>query len=35
MMGRMMAIAAPVPVSAGEQELSVSVHVVYELKMPK
>lgn len=35
MMGRMMAMDAPVPVSAGEQELSVSVHVVYELKMPK
>jgi hypothetical protein len=36
MMGRMMSMAAaPVPVSAGEQELSVSVHVVYELKMPK
>jgi uncharacterized protein YggE len=25
----------PVPVAPGEQELSVSVHVVYELKLPK
>ena len=39
MMGRAMmamAAAAPsVPMAAGEQELSVTVHVVYELKMPK
>jgi uncharacterized protein len=36
MMGRAtMAAAAPVPIAAGEQELSVSVHVVYELRMPK
>jgi uncharacterized protein YggE len=36
MMGRAMkAMAAPVPIAAGEQELSVTVHVVYELKSPK
>jgi uncharacterized protein YggE len=36
MMGRMMAVAAaPVPVAAGEQELNVTVHVVYELKIPQ
>jgi uncharacterized protein YggE len=28
-------MAAAVPISAGEQELGVSVHVVYELKAPK
>lgn len=32
MMGRaMMAAAAPVPVSAGEQDLNVNVNIVYEL----
>jgi uncharacterized protein YggE len=31
----MMMAAAPTPVSAGEQELSVTVHVVYELKPPR
>jgi uncharacterized protein len=38
MMGRSFAMAAAsptVPVAAGEQELSVTVHVVYELKVPK
>lgn len=38
MMGRAMAMAAPdaaVPISAGEQELSVHVSVVYELKTAK
>jgi len=36
-MGRMamMAEAAPMPISAGEQELSISVNVVYELKLPE
>jgi uncharacterized protein YggE len=33
-MGRAMA-AAPMPVAAGEQELTVSVSIVYELKSPK
>lgn len=33
--GEAMMAAAPVPVSAGEQELSVSVTVVYELQMAK
>jgi uncharacterized protein len=28
----MMAAAAPTPISAGEQELTVTVHIVYELK---
>lgn len=34
MMGRamMMAAAAPMPIAGGEQELTVTVHVVYELK---
>jgi uncharacterized protein len=32
--GARMAAAAPVPVAAGEQELSVSVHVIYEIKKP-
>lgn len=31
----MMAAAAPMPISAGEQELSVTVHIVYELKPSK
>jgi hypothetical protein len=35
MMGRAMGLAMAVPVAAGEQELSVTVHVVYELKMPQ
>jgi uncharacterized protein YggE len=38
MLGRMMrgaAAPAAVPVSAGEQELSLTVHVVYELRSPK
>jgi uncharacterized protein YggE len=37
MLGRRAAFApeAAMPVSAGEQELSLSVHVVYELKSPK
>jgi|SRR5579864_258612 len=30
-----MAAPAPVPVAGGEEELSVTVHVVYELKPPK
>lgn len=33
MMGRM-AAAAPMPVAAGEQDLSVTVSVVYEIKVP-
>jgi uncharacterized protein YggE len=35
--GRMMemAAAAPVPVAAGEQELSVNVSVIYELRLPE
>lgn len=32
---RMMMASAPVPVAGGEQELSVTVHVVYELHPPK
>jgi uncharacterized protein len=35
MAGAMSARGAAVPVAAGEQELSVSVQVVYELKLPK
>ena len=38
MMARAMegaAPSAPAPIAAGEQELSVTVHVVYELKVPK
>jgi uncharacterized protein YggE len=35
MMGRAMGLAMAVPVAAGEQELSVTVHVVYELKIPQ
>lgn len=38
MMGRAMAkgmMADSVPIAAGEQDLSVTVHVIYELKMPK
>lgn len=34
MLGRAM-MAASVPVASGEQELSVVVHVVYELRLPK
>jgi hypothetical protein len=32
--GARMAAAAPVPIAAGEQELSVTVHVAYDLKRP-
>lgn len=35
MMGRAMLSAASVPIASGEQELSVTVHVVYELKTAK
>jgi hypothetical protein len=36
MMGRMMTMAAPsVPIAAGEEQLSVTVHIVYELRAPK
>jgi uncharacterized protein YggE len=35
MMGRVAMAAAPMPVAPGEQELSVSVSIDYELKLPK
>ena len=36
MMRGMVGMAAPsVPIASGEQELSVTVHIVYELKLPK
>ena len=35
MMSMRAAASSPVPIAAGEQELSVTVHIVYELKIPK